>query len=158
MNFGRYQNAQPLTNGVYLAADPLLERRVLLEFLSEESFEWARQLGRAGGPLIQRLLDVGVTSDQRKYIVREVVDGRSLLEIGPDRSLLEPLRVALAALHEQGLQHGDLSPVNIILTPDGVVRLTNMRYQGRNDQEALQELEAWFALFQTPVQGSEAEI
>ncbi|MBN9419465.1 hypothetical protein ABS71_19260 [bacterium SCN 62-11] len=129
----------------FLADDPLLDRKVMIQFAPEGSFEWTRRLASAGGPLIQRLLDVGLAPDGRNYIIREVVEGRTLEDIGPDPGLLDPLRAALAQLHQHGLQHRDLQPSNIVLTPEGVVRLTNMRYQGREDQEALEELEAWFA-------------
>ena len=149
MNFGRYEVLSEIEPGQYLARDPLLERRVVIQ-MSGEKFEdvsiWARQLALAGGPLVQRLLDLGLTPDQKSYLIREVVEGKSLEEIGPDQSLLEPVRAALAHLHDRGLQHGDLRPANIVLTPEGVLRLTNLRQQGRDDQEALQELEAWFTV------------
>ena len=40
---------------------------------------------------------------------------------------------------------GICAPANAIMTPEGVLRLTNLRYQGRDDGEALLELKQWFA-------------
>jgi serine/threonine protein kinase len=141
MTFGRYQVLSQLEPDCYLAADPLLDRRVLIHLMAD--FDWARQLARAGGPLIQRLLDMGSSHDQN-YLVREVVEGRTLEEIGPDPKYKPALREALAHLHGHGLQHGDLRPANIVISPEGVLRLTNVRYRGRDDREAMSELEAWF--------------
>lgn len=141
MTFGRYQVLSLVQPDCYLALDPLLGRQVLIHLT--EDFDWARQLARAGGPLIQRLLDMG-SSDDRNYLVREVVEGRTLEEIGPDARFKPAIQEALAHLHGQGLQHGDLRPANIVLSPEGVLRLTNLRYQGGDDGEAMRELEAWF--------------
>lgn len=79
-------------------------------------------------------------------LVREVVEGRSLEEIGPDPSHFPALLQALEHIHQAGLQHGDLRPANAILTPEGTLRLTNLCYQGRDDAEALRELKTWFGL------------
>lgn len=143
---GRYQNLSEFGPDEYLAYDPLLNRQVIVHLIpqdSDELFQWGRKLAQAGGPLVQRMYDLGMEQD-RTYLVREVVEGRSLEEIGPDPNLLPPLLEALESIHRAGLQHGDLRPANAILTPEGVLRLTNLRYQGRDDGEALLELKQWF--------------
>lgn len=144
--FGRYRPIFQVGPNDYVAEDPLLNRKVYIQVGPPNSPElqlWGRQLALVGGPLVQRLHDLGMDSE-KSYLVREVVEGRSLEEIGPDRSLLPALREALAHVHKAGLQHGDLRPASIIVTPEGVLRLTHLCYQGRDDGEALRELEAWF--------------
>lgn len=144
---GRYRTLSEFGPDEYLAYDPLLDRQVILHLIpqgSDELFQWGRKLARAGGPLVQRMYDLRM-EQTRNYLVREVVEGRSLEEIGPDPKLLTPLLEALDSIHRAGLQHGDLRPANAILTPEGVLRLTNLRYQGRDDREALLELRQWFS-------------
>ena len=148
---GRYRDFSEWGPDQYLAHDPLLNRQVIVQFLPQacdEVFEWVRKLARAGGPLVQRLHDFGKEQD-RSYLIRELVEGRSLAEIGPDPKLLPPMLAALDQIRKTGLQHGDLSPANAVLSSEGVLRLTNLCYQGRDDKEALAEVTAWF-----DVQGS----
>lgn len=146
--FGRYQTLFQVGPSDYLADDPLLNRKVYIQTApvsSPDLFEWARKLAAAGGPLVQRLHDLGM-DPEKSYLVREVVEGRSLEEIGPDRIFWPALLEALEHIHRAGLQHGDLRPANLIVTPEGVLRLTNLCYQGRDDGEALQELKSWFGI------------
>ena len=145
--FGRYQTSKRLAPHQFLADDPILERQVIIEVIpdtSHERFLWARQLARTGGWLVQRLHDIG-KQGETGYLVREVVEGRSLEEIGPDPKWLPGLLQALEQIHRAGLEHGDLRPANAIVTSEGVLRLTNLCYQGRPDSEALEELRLWFA-------------
>lgn len=146
--FGRYHATFQVGPHDYLADDPLLNRQVYIQAGppgSPELLQWGRQLALVGGPLVQRLLDMGLDAE-KTYLVREVVEGRSLEEIGPDPSHFPALLQALDHIHQAGLQHGDLRPANAILTPEGTLRLTNLCYQGRDDAEALRELKTWFGL------------
>jgi serine/threonine-protein kinase PknK len=75
---------------------------------------------------VPRVLAFGALEDKRRYMVRELVEGRSLEEIFDQSSLasgstarewLEPLAQAadqLTALHRAGLLHGDVKPANVI--------------------------------------------
>lgn len=49
------------------------------------------------------------------------VEGRPLGRRAPEASTLAEIRAAVDALHAAGLAHGDLSPANIILGPNGAV-------------------------------------
>lgn len=69
----------------------------------------------------------------RLYLVREIVEGRSLsamLDAGADaRACLEAVaRVAdqLTVLHRAGLLHGDVKPANVIVGPDGRATLVDL--------------------------------
>ena len=67
------------------------------------------------------------------FLVMEFVDGPSLADVmasGP----VEPRRVmdvvaqaaqALHAAHQAGLIHGNIKPANVLLSRDGVVKLTD---------------------------------
>ncbi len=67
------------------------------------------------------------------YVISEWVDGRSLAEVlladGPlppaeAVDLVEQAAEALTAVHDGGLTHGRVTPGNLLLTPDGRLRIT----------------------------------
>jgi hypothetical protein len=51
--------------------------------------------------------------------LRDVVTIRGALPLGEVVTALTPLATALAALHEEGVVHVDVSPGNVLFTPDG---------------------------------------
>lgn len=66
------------------------------------------------------------------YIVMDFVEGQTLkawlkahglMNLPDCLKLLEPLMEGLARVHEQGMIHRDISPDNIMILPDGKVRL-----------------------------------
>jgi len=79
----------------------------------------------------------GVERDGRtRFVVTELVAGRSLRDMLADRGPLPPVgaaRVAanvcaaLAAAHRRGVAHGHLTPANILLAIDGHVKVTDFR-------------------------------
>ncbi|MFI5714093.1 serine/threonine-protein kinase [Kribbella sp. NPDC051620] len=89
-------------------------------FLSE-----ARLMRRIASDRVVRVFDLGQLPDGRPYFVMDFVDGGSLAEVlshGP----LEPadalwwgadLARAVAALHEEGVVHRDITPANLLLRP-----------------------------------------
>jgi serine/threonine-protein kinase PknK len=67
----------------------------------------------------------------RRYLVRELVDGRSLeevLESGVGEWLGPVVRAAdqLTVLHRAGLLHGDIKPANVIVGKDGTGTLVDL--------------------------------
>ncbi|HEY3234820.1 MAG TPA: sigma 54-interacting transcriptional regulator [Polyangiaceae bacterium] len=67
------------------------------------------------------------------FMVRELVEGKSLEQMINDGAELEPVLDALAraadqltVLHRAGLLHGDIKPANIIVTRDGSATLVDL--------------------------------
>lgn len=82
-------------------------------------------------PHIVTLLDAGVTSDDRAYLVMEFVEGKPITAYVRDHRLPLHARIALlrdacAAVqyaHQHGVVHRDLKPANILVTEDGVLKV-----------------------------------
>jgi serine/threonine protein kinase len=143
----RYRIERPLGQGgmasVYLAHDEELDRPVALKILADhlagdatfrDRFEReARLAARLSHPNVVRVFDVG-ESDGRPFIVMEYVEGDTLAdELGrhgplrPDRAveLALPICSGLEAAHDSGLVHRDVKPRNLLLRPDGVLKIAD---------------------------------
>jgi len=125
---------------VYRARDSRLAREIALKVLSEhfttdrqrlQRFEReARVVSALNHPNIVTVFEIG-QSDSVPFIAMELVDGQSLrqmLRSGglPLRKLLDlatQIAEGLARAHEAGVVHRDLKPDNIMVTPDGGVKV-----------------------------------
>jgi serine/threonine-protein kinase len=95
-------------------------------------FQREEEIGcRLDHPFILKFLP-GPAGARRSYVVTEYVAGRSLADHMKERGPLpehEALRIAsqLCAavdhVHESGIVHYDLKPANVMLCPDGTIRL-----------------------------------
>ncbi|MEW6280128.1 MAG: serine/threonine-protein kinase, partial [Candidatus Eremiobacterota bacterium] len=93
-------------------------------------------------PNIVHLLDWGEVEGQL-FLAMELVEGESLarvLQRGPlpvDQAVAVARQVALAleAVHRAGVVHRDLSPNNLMLTPEGAVKLMDFGVAARSDRE-----------------------
>lgn len=127
---------------VYLAerADAAYSQQVAVKVVQRslgrgdtlERFVRERQtLARLNHPGIARLVDGGVTSDGRPYLVMEYVEGRVINQFCDDNKLSIRERLALViriceavqCAHQNLIIHRDLKPANILVTPDGDPKL-----------------------------------
>ncbi|MGW5050853.1 protein kinase domain-containing protein [Actinokineospora sp. NPDC004072] len=135
---------------VWEAADTRLDRAVAVKVLKPElcgDAEFlhrfrteARTTASLNHPGIAAVHDYGETAavvdgpKDTAYLVMELVEGEPLAAIvaregrmNADRVLdiLEQAGFALQAAHERGYVHRDVKPGNILITPSGVVKLTD---------------------------------
>jgi tetratricopeptide (TPR) repeat protein len=90
-----------------------------------------RLLARLSHPHIARLIDAGVTSAGRPYLVLEYIDGERIDSYCGSHSLGIEARVrllldvlsALAHAHSNLVVHRDLKPSNVLVTGQGVAKL-----------------------------------
>ncbi len=137
---GRYATIRELGRGgmgvVWLAEDQVIGRQVALKELrtteTERVLREARTAGRLNSPNVVAIYDVivehGVT-----YLVMELVEAPTLSEVMTRKSLTEDevadigLQTlnALEAAHAAGIVHRDVKPSNIMVLPDGRVKLAD---------------------------------
>jgi serine/threonine-protein kinase len=151
---------------VYKARQNALDRIVAVKVLPKklaENPEFVDRFykeGRAAARLahnnIVQAIDVGSTPDGFHFFVMEYVEGPTLYDImqpapvgeGRTFSEAEALDVtiqmadALAHAHQRNLIHRDVKPKNILLTKDGVAKLTDLGLARAMDDKEAAESEA----------------
>jgi serine/threonine-protein kinase len=144
---GRYAIEARLARGgmasVYLATDIRLDRRVAVkvmhaalaedpDFVARFNRE-ARAAARLSHPAVVSVYDQG-TDDGNVFLVMEYVSGSTLREVLREKGKLTPAEAvavmdyvlaALAAAHAAGLVHRDVKPENVLITPDGRVKVAD---------------------------------
>jgi serine/threonine protein kinase len=144
--FGPYRVLRLLGRGgmgsVWLAerADGLFTRQVALKLvhaslagptLADRFARERRILGALQHPHIARLLDAGVADDGQPYLAIEYVEGQPITTWCDAQHLPLAARIALVLqvlsavqyAHQNLVVHRDLKPQNILVTPEGQVRL-----------------------------------
>jgi eukaryotic-like serine/threonine-protein kinase len=125
---------------VYEATDSKLGRSVAIKFLPEAfshdgervaRFEReARVLASLNHSNIAAIFGLE-ESDQRKFLVMELVGGETLAErikrgpipVEESLGIAKEICEALEAAHEKGVVHRDLKPANVKITPEGKVKV-----------------------------------
>ncbi len=124
---------------VYRAHDTRLDRPVAIKVLTgltldrtprEALMFEARAASALNHPSICTIYEVGET-DERLFLVMELVEGRSLQDVIPPEGLPLDTAVryaihvasAVAHAHEHGVVHRDLKSANIRITPDGRIKV-----------------------------------
>ena len=144
---GRYEFVEKIGEGgmavVYKAKDRLLNRYVAIkilrpEYCRDEQFveNFKRESQVAAGLQHQNIVaiyDVG-KSGSINYIVMELVEGRPLSDIIEERGPLDykvtidiskQVAAALSLAHKHQIIHRDVKPHNIMITRDGIAKLTD---------------------------------
>ena len=144
---GRYQLRSQIARGgmtdVFLGHDTLLSRPVAIkrlfpEFAADPSFveRFRREATAAANlnhPNIVAVYDWG-SAEGTYYIVMEYIEGQSLAELLRSDGPLSPEHAAEIALsvaaalgfaHNNGVIHRDVKPGNVLLSPDGKVKVTD---------------------------------
>lgn len=125
---------------VYLAEDTRLGRNVALKFLPnafandmgrmDRFIREARSASALNHPNIITIHEIG-ESDGRRFIATEYIDGRTLkdvmssdvLPLGDMLDIAMQIASALEEAHSAGIVHRDIKPDNIMLRPNGLVKV-----------------------------------
>jgi len=115
------------------AAVKLLDRRGLGQLAATQIRHEANLLARLSHAHIARLFDAGVRENGQPYLILEYVEGepieqfcgRHALPLAKRLSLFLDVLEAVAYAQGQLIVHGDLKPSNILVTPDGIVKLVD---------------------------------
>ena len=153
--FGRFVITAPLGRGgmgeVYGARDTDLDRPVALKFLIlssvgssgrvERFVQEAQTASALNHPGIVTVHEV-LRTDEAVAIVMELVEGESLRQRCGSRQPLEQvckwgrqIAQALSAAHAHGLVHGDIKPENVMLRPDGFVKVLDFGLSRRLNRD-----------------------
>ena len=143
----RYRLDRRLAHGgmseVWVATDTTLDRQVAIKLLKASLADdpvvverFRREAISAAGlnhPYIVSIYDT-IEADGRAAVVMELVPGRSLRNLldesgrlGIDETLVigRAVAAALDHAHQAGLVHRDVKPGNVLVTPEGRVKLTD---------------------------------
>ena len=153
---GHYKISKRIGSGgmgeVYLASDISAGRKAALKLLPTHLTSDARRLKRfqqearavAGlnHPNILTVYEVGADSSTR-YIASELIEGETLRQrlVRGSMQLSEAVEIAiqvagaLAAAHQAGIVHRDVKPENIMLRPDGYVKVLDFGIAKLAEQE-----------------------
>ncbi len=139
---GKYKVVEVIGKGamgiVYKGYDPDLERHVALktvrkELVDEKLAEQIIARFKNEAPAIVGIYEYG-ENKQLAYIAMEYVQGRGLRDflarqerfgLQDVMSIMSRLLDALEYAHEHGVVHRDIKPQNIIMTPDGHLKLAD---------------------------------
>lgn len=142
---GRYEITELIGIGgmadVYKATDIMENKTVAVkilktEFAGNEDFirrfrNESKAIAVLSHPNIVKIFDVGFT-DKIQYIVMEYIDGITLKEFMEQQSVLKwkdaihftiQILRALQHAHDRGIVHRDIKPQNIMLFPDGTIKV-----------------------------------
>src|SRR6266516_4007571 len=154
---GHYKISESIGTGgmgeVYLATDVTAGRKAALKLLPRrftgdaERLKRFQQEARAlvglNHPNILTVYEIG-EDHSTQYIASELIEGETLrqrlmrgrIEVGEAVDIAIQVASALAAAHEAGIVHRDINPGNIMLRPDGYVKVLDFGIAKLAEQEA----------------------
>ena len=128
---------------VYLATDTRLDREVALKVMHADLARDAEFVGRFIGeaksvarlshPNVVAVYDQGADG-QYLFLAMEYVPGRTLRALLRERGwlpwnealgIMDPVLAGLSAAHQAGIVHRDVKPENVLITPDGRVKVVD---------------------------------
>ncbi len=144
---GRYEIREIIGVGgmavVYKAYDTIDDRLVAVKILKEELLQnqefrrrfknESKAIAVLSHPNIVKVYDVGL-GDRIQYIVMEHIDGITLKEYIKSQGTIrwkdalhfaEQVLRALQHAHDKGIVHRDIKPQNMMLLPDGTIKVTD---------------------------------
>jgi serine/threonine protein kinase/photosystem II stability/assembly factor-like uncharacterized protein len=157
---GIYEIQSPLGAGgmgeVYRATDTKLGRDVALKLLApgtldkvgpEHLLREAQTASSLSHPNICTIHQVGETGNDF-YVVMELIEGRSLSDLITATGLSMEIVTrygtqiadALAHAHDRGIVHRDLKGANVMVTPEGRVKVLDFGLATRLDREEISEV------------------
>jgi serine/threonine protein kinase len=158
--FGSYRVLSKLGEGgmgaVYRARDEVLQRDVAIKIVSSRRIvdkssgdtllKEARAVSALSHPNICTIYQVGETNGEL-YIAMELIEGKPLsaLIAGSGLAVESVLRYgvqiagALAHSHSRNIIHRDLKSANVMVTPDGLVKVLDFGLARRLQQQVVEE-------------------
>jgi eukaryotic-like serine/threonine-protein kinase len=146
MNYGRYQIIKEVGHGsmgvVYQALDPHINRLLAVKVLrkdreiSDDAIQRFKKeaivIGRLSHPHIETIYDVG-EEDGTVYFAMEFLEGKTLSDVIKEKPLSTEevvvfgiqIAEALDYAHQKGVIHRDIKPGNIVVQPDGQLKITD---------------------------------
>lgn len=132
---------------VYRGADVVLERPIAIKILTDRSddirkrfLREAQSMARLNHRNVVGVYDAG-QADGLSYIVMELVQGRTLAQISADELTMHTairyfidLLEALAYAHEQAIIHRDVKPANVMVLPDGTIKVMDFGLSRRTSE------------------------
>jgi serine/threonine protein kinase/tetratricopeptide (TPR) repeat protein len=153
---GHYKISKRIDAGgmgeVYLASDITAGRKAAIKLLpahltgdAERLMRFqqeARVIARLNHPNIVTIYEVGADNSTR-YIASELIEGETLrqrlargrMQVGEVIEISIQVAAALAAAHSAGVVHRDVKPENIMLRPDGYVKILDFGIAKLAEQE-----------------------
>ncbi len=164
---GRYRIVRKIGEGgmgeVFLAEDPKLTRQIAVKVLSADFAADSDRMARFVYEAISasslnhpNIITIHEINDEHEppFIAMEFVEGdtlgrrmkRSPLEVHETLDVAIQIATALAAAHEASVVHRDVKPDNVILRPDGLVKVLDFGLAKQIEPRSISSFEEAYAV------------